>query len=175
MKLAEINERIQERLKALKLSESRASLLAGKSDAIRNIRRRSENVHSGTTSETIAALAPVLQCSESWLMEGVKTELDQFESALERPTSLAQLNETADGQPLMKLVETVVRETIRVAKIEYSEELRSALFPIVLQGLLDQKDEATLLPSNVLEKLRSEYKAASSVQILRFEPTRRTT
>ncbi len=56
----------------LNLSAHAASLAARKPDAIRNLRRAVQNdERRGITTETLAALAPVLQTSASWLLEGV--------------------------------------------------------------------------------------------------------
>jgi transcriptional regulator with XRE-family HTH domain len=63
-----LSDRIQERLDALGLSAAGASVQAGlNKDAIRNILRgRSASIRS----DSLRALAAVLQCSESWLVGG---------------------------------------------------------------------------------------------------------
>lgn len=64
----ELLARIQERLKALKISPSQASLRAGLSkDAIRNLQRGST---IGMRTQSLKALAPVLDTSVEWLLEG---------------------------------------------------------------------------------------------------------
>jgi SOS-response transcriptional repressor LexA len=72
MELEDVLNRIESRLKALGLSAHGASLAAKKPDAIRNLQRavRSGD-RRGITTETLAALAPVLQTSAAWLLEGV--------------------------------------------------------------------------------------------------------
>jgi len=63
--LREVLQRIQKRLKAMGLSESRASTMAGLSNsAIRNIRRAVEEGKSqGVSINTLIALAPILNTS----------------------------------------------------------------------------------------------------------------
>lgn len=71
MQLKDVLSRIESRLEALNLSAHGASLAARKPDAIRNLRRAVQNdERRGITTETLAALAPVLQTSASWLLEG---------------------------------------------------------------------------------------------------------
>jgi SOS-response transcriptional repressor LexA len=71
MELEDILTRVESRLQALGLSAHAASLAAKKPDAIRNLKRAVKNGdRRGITTETLAALAPVLQTSASWLLEG---------------------------------------------------------------------------------------------------------
>ncbi len=72
MELEDILARVESRLQALGLSAHAASLAAKKPDAIRNLKRAVKNGdRRGITTETLAALAPVLKTSASWLLEGV--------------------------------------------------------------------------------------------------------
>ncbi len=72
MELEDILARVETRLQALGLSAHAASLAARKPDAIRNLKRAVKNGdRRGITTETLAALAPVLKTSASWLLEGV--------------------------------------------------------------------------------------------------------
>lgn len=72
MALKDVLSRIESRLKVVGLSAHAASLAAKKPDAIRNLRRAVENDdRRGITTETLAALAPVLQTTAAWLLEGV--------------------------------------------------------------------------------------------------------
>lgn len=72
MRLNDVLSRIESRLSALGLSAHAASLAAKKPDAIRNLRRAVQNgERRGVTTETLAALAPVLGTSAAWLLEGV--------------------------------------------------------------------------------------------------------
>ncbi len=72
MELEDILSRVESRLQALGLSAHAASLAAKKPDAIRNLKRAVKNGdRRGITTETLAALAPVLKTSASWLLEGV--------------------------------------------------------------------------------------------------------
>lgn len=72
--IEDVVKRIQERLDALGKSAARASLEAGLSkDAIRNIQRIVNNQNPSrrtVTTHTLAALAPVLETTQSWLLEG---------------------------------------------------------------------------------------------------------
>lgn len=72
----DVLDRIERRLKALGISAAKASSDAGLSaDAIRNMRRAVENdERKGVSTATILALAPVLQTTASWLLEGVGQE-----------------------------------------------------------------------------------------------------
>ncbi len=72
MELDDILTRIESRLAALGLSAHAASLLARKPDAIRNLKRAVKNGdRRGITTETLGALAPVLETSAAWLLEGI--------------------------------------------------------------------------------------------------------
>jgi SOS-response transcriptional repressor LexA len=70
--LKDVLNRIETRLKELGLSASAASRQAGLSeDAIRNMRRAVEkDDRQGVSTATIMALAPILQTTASWLLEG---------------------------------------------------------------------------------------------------------
>lgn len=71
MDMRAVLERIEGRLEALELSANRASELAGKPDAIRNLKRAVGNGgRQGNTVTTLAALAPVLKCSLAYLVDG---------------------------------------------------------------------------------------------------------
>lgn len=70
--LDEVFERVEKRLAAVGLSAQAASIRAGLSkDAIRNMHRAvQQKGRAGVSTKTITALAPVLQTSVSWLLEG---------------------------------------------------------------------------------------------------------
>lgn len=71
MELSDVLARIELRLKATKLSADKASRLAGKPDAIRNMRRAiKDGVRVGVSTDTISALAPVLSANPAWLLTG---------------------------------------------------------------------------------------------------------
>jgi Predicted transcriptional regulator len=71
MQLKDVLTRIESRLALLGLSAHAASMAARKPDAIRNLRRAIQNgERRGVTTETLAALAPVLQTTAAWLLEG---------------------------------------------------------------------------------------------------------
>ena len=72
VELEDILARIESRLKALGLSAHAASRAAKRPDAIRNLKRAVKNHdRRGITTETLMALAPVLQTTAAWLLEGV--------------------------------------------------------------------------------------------------------
>lgn len=76
MHLAEVLARIDKRLAATKLKDATASKLAGKTDAIRNMRRAVESGEGrqGVSTATINALAPVLGTTAIWLFAGAGPE-----------------------------------------------------------------------------------------------------
>ena len=71
MELEDVLARIESRLKVVGLSAHAASVAAKKPDAIRNLRRAVKSGdRRGITTETLAALAPVLKTTAAWLLEG---------------------------------------------------------------------------------------------------------
>lgn len=70
--LKAILARVELRLQKLNLKAATASRLAGKAEAIRNLKRaaKSNTGRKGVSTNTIAALAPVLQTSPAWLLTG---------------------------------------------------------------------------------------------------------
>ena len=83
MQLADILARIEERLAALNLSADTASKMAGKPDAIRNIRRAARaGTRQGVQTGTLEALAPVLKCSQGWLLTGLDAPTDEAVSTI---------------------------------------------------------------------------------------------
>ncbi len=71
MDLEDVLARIEQRLAALGLSAHGASLAARKPDAIRNLKRAVKSGdRRGITTETLSALAPVLQTTAAWLLGG---------------------------------------------------------------------------------------------------------
>jgi hypothetical protein len=71
MRLNEILVRIESRLVALKMSANRAAVLAGKSGAIRNLKRAiKDGDRQGISTATLEALAPVLETTVGWLLTG---------------------------------------------------------------------------------------------------------
>lgn len=82
--LKEILERIDSRLKAVDISESRAAKEAGLSDStIRDIRRavNKGDKKRGVSSNTLHALAPVLQTTPAWLLDECGPEFVPAEAA----------------------------------------------------------------------------------------------
>lgn len=76
--LSDVVNRIEARLKAVGLSATAASRQAGLGeDAIRNMKRALQSDdRKGVSTRTISALAPILQTSVAWLMEGIGADGD---------------------------------------------------------------------------------------------------
>lgn len=75
--LNDILKRIDQRLEALKISDAAASKMAvGHNEAIRNIRRniKEGKEKAGVSSTTLQALAPVLETTAGWLIDGTGPE-----------------------------------------------------------------------------------------------------
>ncbi|WP_439710614.1 LexA family protein [Brucella anthropi] len=74
--LSDVLNRIQKRLDAVGLKESRAATLAGLSNsAIRNMRRAvAAGKDQGASIKTLEKLAPVLETNVAWLLEGTGNE-----------------------------------------------------------------------------------------------------
>ncbi|WP_395664575.1 helix-turn-helix transcriptional regulator [Methylocella sp.] len=71
MELEDVLARIEARLEAVGLSAHAASMAAKKPDAIRNLKRAVKSGdRRGVTTETLAALAPVLRTTAAWLVGG---------------------------------------------------------------------------------------------------------
>ena len=72
--LADILLRVERRLELLQLTAHAASARAGSPDAIRNLRRAVLEGRRGVSTATLTALAPVLQTTAAWLMDGQGAE-----------------------------------------------------------------------------------------------------
>ena len=71
MEIQDVLARIETQLKVLGLSADKASTLARKPDAIRNMRRAVKTGDRvGVSTDTIGALAPILDVSPAWLLTG---------------------------------------------------------------------------------------------------------
>lgn len=81
--IEDVLRRIDERLKVVRLTESAAAKRAGLSaDAIRNIRRavKNGNLGVGLSTRTLIKLAPVLQSTPEWILEGSGESEDSWSS-----------------------------------------------------------------------------------------------
>ncbi|AGF74851.1 phage repressor protein [Bartonella australis AUST/NH1] len=113
--LDKILERIDKRLKAVGLTESRAAIEAGLSNStIRSIRIKVKrgDINKGVETKTLAALAPVLKTNVAWLADGTGNEEGEA-------FALGQ-----DGTPLvsqMKIVELEQREIPLVSWVSAGE------------------------------------------------------
>lgn len=101
--MKEILNRIDRRLEALGLNESSAPVKAGLSkDAIRNIRRAVKigDESKGVSTNTLFALAPILETTVSWLVEGTGPEIvpirdpDEIRKTIEKIDGLKPGNVT---------------------------------------------------------------------------------
>lgn len=91
--------RIEERLKVVGLSADAASAAAKAPDAIRNLRRAVKTGgRQGLTMKTVAALAPVLDTTVAYLMDGGESPT-MFDSVreLSRPVSIPKAGKLAAG------------------------------------------------------------------------------
>lgn len=85
--ISEILQRIESRLKAVNLEPAVASTRAGLSkDAIRNIQRAVKNgsERSGISTATLIQLAPVLETTAAWLIEGVDCGAENMPPSMRR-------------------------------------------------------------------------------------------
>lgn len=80
-------DRIEQRLKAVGIDATTAEKRAGVKEAIRNLRRRVRDGHpdAGLTTGTLLKLAPVLETTAAWLIDGVDC------GTMEVPESMRQL------------------------------------------------------------------------------------
>lgn len=107
--LKDVLERVEARLKFVGLSATAASRAAGLSeDAIRNMRRAVERGdRGGVSTSTITALAPVLQTTAAWLMDGEGGEGQRMVRIIGR------VGADADGS----VVQTTGQETYDMAPL----------------------------------------------------------
>ena len=94
--MREILNRIDRRLEAVGLNESSAPVKVGLSkDAIRNIRRavKAGDESKGVSTNTLFALAPVLETTVSWLVEEVGPEVVPIRD----PAEIRKMLEKIDG------------------------------------------------------------------------------
>lgn len=99
MELEEILARIEARLKAVGISADRASKMAGKPDAIRNLRRAVKSGdRSGVSTATIAALAGPLQTTPAWLLEAIEGATVQVVGLAGAGTDGSVLFSGSDGE-----------------------------------------------------------------------------
>ena len=97
MDYAAILDRIEERLRAQKLSADRASTLARRPDAIRNLRRAVKTgARQGVSLATLADLAPALEVSLPWLLNGTSGDETNVREG-RRPVSIPVIGKLAAG------------------------------------------------------------------------------
>jgi SOS-response transcriptional repressor LexA len=92
-----ILRRIEERLRSLKLSADRASAIAGRPDAIRNLRRAVKNGgRQGVSLATLADLAPALETTLPWLLNADSGDSSNVRNE-RRPISIPVVGKLAAG------------------------------------------------------------------------------
>ena len=104
MHLETILKRVEERLQALSLTETAAAKLAGHPDAIKNLRRaaKGKSGRKGISTDTLFALAPVLQTTPGWLLDGSGQQDVRFNADFEALVQIlcyAVLRQKANENP----------------------------------------------------------------------------
>lgn len=154
-KLPEILARIDERLKALGLSDSAASKRAGKPDAIRNARRAVNSPNrQGITLATLEALAGALETDVSWLADG-KGDADQGRAA--RPPIEPESNVVMEGRaqerwsPRVRDIEELGLGIASIDGDESAFEFNGQIIDRVVRppGLVDRKGVFALRVANL--------------------------
>lgn len=126
--LIDILNRIESRLKAVKLEASAASDAAGLSkDAIRNIQRtvKRGKEEAGVSSTTLIKLAPVLQTTAAWLLEGVDCGPEQMPPSKRRLWSAWVLAANASPQ-----VQDRIADFAEYQLMNYEKSLETAANPV---------------------------------------------
>ena len=135
MDLPLLISRIDERLKALRISAAKASSLAGKPDAIRNIRRaiKSKKPHS-VTMNTLEALARALQTNPAWLLgqSDDLSNLNKFEAKNWNKPALSDDSEVApvENRNIVKLPLRGIVQAGMWQEIDTFWEDRLSNFPV---------------------------------------------
>ncbi|ASY56462.1 MULTISPECIES: hypothetical protein [Sinorhizobium] len=126
--LNEILERIERRLEVVGLEPAVASVRAGLSkDAIRNIQRavRSGKKGAGTSTETLTQLAPVLETTAAWLIEGVDCGAENLPPSMRR---LWQAFASAAAAP--EMVRDRIAHFAEYQLDNYAKSLETATNPV---------------------------------------------
>jgi transcriptional regulator with XRE-family HTH domain len=144
--LKAISERIGERLDALQLSEREACLRAGlHPDAIRNIRRGAEDVagrRTNVSARIIAALAPVLGTTSSWLLEGMEDPHGEALPCLDGRRLAELLDPAAPLEAGRRLGEQFGRWPPGYFATRAPDEAMNRLAPAGSYLIVDRKDRA---------------------------------
>lgn len=94
--MEDILDRIQQRLDALNMSARAASLSAGLSpDGIRNLDRSTKKGKAGIAASTLIQLAPTLQTTAGWLIDGTGPNPDDEIASIS--SEIATLLPNMDG------------------------------------------------------------------------------
>ena len=97
--------RIESQLKEVGLSPHAASRAAGRPDAIRNLQRAVKNQdRRGITTDTLAALAPVLKTTAAWLLDGTGEETAGYRLSGNRVPVAGQVGAGAEIKPELERV-----------------------------------------------------------------------
>lgn len=106
--LRDILQRIEDRLAAVGLDPATASARAGLSkDAIRNIKRRADEGKEdlGVSTTTLVKLAPVLQTTPAWLIEGVDCGMAELSAPMRRLWEVMKRAERAGPEAQARLAD----------------------------------------------------------------------
>lgn len=106
--LSEILQRIESRIQALGTDAANASLEAGLSNsAIRNLQRavKEKGDGAGVNSSTLFALAPVLQTTPAWLLEGIECGVENVPAEAQRLWTLWKIAMSAPPEVQDRIAE----------------------------------------------------------------------
>ncbi|MEJ5084817.1 hypothetical protein [Brucella pseudogrignonensis] len=160
--LKEILERIDKRLSALNLKESRAAVMSGlSSSAIRNWRRAIKaNKEPGVSTKTIAALAPTLNTTAAWLLEGSGPE-ELVERPIDKTSNEAIVARTHEARSRANIALADMAKALGVTEVQYKKfETSTPIAP----NLVAQFCKITLISADWLFSGESDdsYEASST-------------
>ncbi len=111
MNLKIILDKVERRLKDLGLTANEASKASGKSQAIRNLQRAvRDGKRKGVSTQTLAALAPVLEVTSAWLLD------DRIGVNADGMWSVWEQADQAQRQLIVDLARVVVKAPIASAE-----------------------------------------------------------
>lgn len=139
--LPQILERIDRRLKKLKISADAASKKAGKPDAIRNARRALNAPNrQGLSMSTIEALARALDTTVAWLSEGAgPEELSDAQAAANMQSSADQFESTLAEANLGELIPIKISGKVKAGEFIAIEDLGDWDEPEIIHDTRDPR------------------------------------
>ena len=130
--LSEVLDRIHRRLRALGLKSATASQRAGlHKDTIRNIERAvaSNTGRRGVSTATIAALAPALNTTVGWLLEGTGPE-ELVERPIDRTSNEAIIARTHEARTRANITMADTAKALGITEAQYKKfETTSPIAP----------------------------------------------